>query len=143
MPVKFRNNNNSNDTWIDKLRKISDLRVVWNLSFITSDKKYNLNNSYVNYKQLVSKLEEVSKYSLIAFTNLPKSSGVEFLDPCNLKGKLAKITFPSNFGKLRDDVAMDKWFAMRFSSSSRIIGKRIDNIFYVFWIDPNHELYSG
>lgn len=140
---KNKDTNNSNYYWVDKLRQSSDLRIVWNLSFISQNTKYNLNNPNVNHKQMIEKLEKVSKYSLVAFTNLPKSNGVEFLDPNKVKGKLANMSSPADFGELRESAAINKWFAIRFSDCSRIIGKRIDNTFYVFWVDPNHDLYKG
>ena len=147
MSINFKEKNknkdakNSNISWLDKLRQSSDLRVVWNLSFITQNKKYNLNNPNVNHKKMITKLEEISKLSLVAFANLPRSSGVEFLDPNKVQGKLAKMSCPPSFGKLRETAAVNKWFSIRFSDCSRIIGKCIDNTFYVFWIDPNHDLY--
>ncbi|NUG38701.1 hypothetical protein GYT97_02265 [Lactobacillus mellis] len=147
MSINFKEKNknkdakNSNISWLDKLRQSSDLRVVWNLSFISQNKKYNLNNPNVNHKKMITKLEEISKHSLVAFANLPRSSGVEFLDPNRVQGKLANMNCPPSFGKLREAAAVNKWFSIRFSDCSRIIGKRIDNTFYVFWIDPNHDLY--
>ncbi len=140
---KYKNTKNNKNYLTDRLREKNDLRVVWNLSFISQNKKYNLNNPNVNHKKMITKLEEISKYNLVAFANLPRSSGVEFLDPNKVQGKLANMNCPPSFGKLREAAALNKWFSIRFSDCSRIIGKRIDNTFYVFWIDPSHELYSG
>ncbi|BDR59346.1 hypothetical protein [Xylocopilactobacillus apicola] len=129
--------------WVEELRQANDLRISWNFSFLFSESKYNFENNELDHRALVKKLVDINKRTLVGFLNLPAASGVEFLDPRKIKGKLANKPVPQEFLKKREDHAGKSFFSIRLSQKSRIIGKRIDNTFYIFGVDLNHELYKG
>jgi len=85
----------------------------------------------------------INSRTVVVFLNLPKSSGLEKIDQRQVNGKLKNKSAPTEFGALRDRLAGDKYCIIRFGSSSRMIGKMIDQTFYPFWIHLKHSLYQG
>lgn len=52
-------------------------------------------------------------------------------------------TSETSFG-LGEDIDADAWqFSLSQNEHGRIHGYFVGNIFYVVWLDPNHELFSG
>lgn len=133
----------SSGYWLDEVRATSDLRLVFNFSFLCSDDKYNLKNSDIDHRRLLARLEELSQRTWVALTILPKSSGIERVSKSNLSGRLKDMPDPKGFGDKRLKYATDKVAIIRLNGKARLIGKLIDQTFYLFWIDLNHELYKG
>lgn len=130
--------------WTEKLRAVSDLRLSFNLSFIANDDHYNLNNDSLNHQALMRKMEQLSNRTLVSMLNEPKKAGIENIPQKKLNGRIKDMPIPVGFGETRSKIATDKLAIARFNSQqSRLIGKLIDQTFYIFWIDCNHELYKG
>lgn len=50
----------------------------------------------------------------------------------------------TSFGILGEDVDKDAWqFQLSSNEHGRVHGYFVENVFYVVWLDPNHELYPG
>lgn len=49
-----------------------------------------------------------------------------------------------SFGILGEDVNKDAWqFQLSSNEHGRVHGYFIENVFYIVWLDPNHELYPA
>ena len=109
--------------------------LKFNFSFIT----FNEANKE-DTEQLLKRLMEISKEPYLVVANWDKSIGFE-----NVKVDISKEISP-NFedGNRRFD---GKYTIMRLYTNNnptpgRIIGKLINHIFYIFYIDPKGKLYN-
>ncbi|HOX41196.1 MAG TPA: hypothetical protein PK263_03305 [bacterium] len=49
-----------------------------------------------------------------------------------------------SFGILGEDVDADAWqFGLTVNQHGRVHGYFVENVFYVVWLDPKHELCPG
>lgn len=137
------------------LRKRNEpVYISFNFSFISENSSYNLtcNNCTADHKHhLIEQLLSLSSKDIVSLTaRTNKKHGLEKLDLKDLshKDKLKKLQLHKNFANSQRNVlAGTSFWIFRMCPNnnpypSRIIGKMIDNVFYVLFIDYNHELYS-
>lgn len=109
--------------------------LKFNFSFITFDESNKDDKA-----QLIKRIMEISREPYIVVASWGKEIGFE-----NVKVNISKQINP-NFedGNRRFD---GKYTIMRLYTNNnptpgRIIGKLINHIFYIFYIDPKGELYN-
>ena len=109
--------------------------LKFNFSFITFDESNKDDKA-----QLIKRIMEISKEPYIVVASWGREIGFE-----NVKVNISKQINP-NFedGNRRFD---GKYTIMRLYTNNnptpgRIIGKLINHIFYIFYIDPKGELYN-
>ncbi|MBP5808644.1 hypothetical protein [Lactiplantibacillus argentoratensis] len=144
MPLKKKNSSANPDLhWLRKIEQTSDKRMAWNFSFLSNEDGFNFSNEDLNTDFMLKRIAEINQRTFTAFLNLPRATGLEKIDPKKVHGKLKHKPSPSEFGEMREKLAGPKYCVIRLSQSGRIIGKMIDQTFYPFWIDLNHNLYEG
>lgn len=110
-----------------------------------------------NFKRLKEKdrkfqySSKESKYFCVLLDKLRSISGMNKVEMTitNSRGlRCHKIDFndPSvsenSFDILSEDVAEDAWqFQLTSNEHGRVHGYFVDNVFYVVWLDPEHDLY--
>ncbi|WEE36900.1 hypothetical protein [Lactiplantibacillus paraplantarum] len=144
MSLKKKNSSaNSDIHWLRKIEQTSDKRMAWNFSFLSNEDNFNFSNETLNTDLMLKRIAEINERTFTAFLNLPRTTGLEKIDPNKIQGKLKHKPSPSEFGETREKLSGKKFCVVRLSKSGRIIGKMIDQTFYPFWIDLNHSLYEG
>ena len=109
--------------------------LKFNFSFITFDESNKDDKA-----QLIKRIMEISKEPYIVVASWGKEIGFE-----NVKVNISKQINP-NFED-RNRRFDGKYTIMRLYTNNnptpgRIIGKLINHIFYIFYIDPKGELYN-
>lgn len=123
--------------------------IKFNFSFITSNNNYCFENDEFddNHKlTLISRMISLSKENLTTIYAYPKNIGIEMLP----KSRLREVSFNPRFNdaEYRKKEADGKFAVFRLYSNnnplpSRIIGKLINNVFYILYIDLKHQMYDG
>ncbi|PEL08195.1 hypothetical protein [Bacillus sp. AFS017336] len=135
-----------NGTLKEELEKFKPTHLKFNFSFITSNNNYSFKNqkfTLVHKAQLMDRIYALSDEEYTIIANRPKSIGFEFI-PIKTTVKYNEAFDQSGFRKR----ASHKYMVIRLYPNcnplpSRIIGKMVDKIFYVLYIDMNHSLYKG
>lgn len=128
--------------------------ITFNWSFLTNNNNYNILSSGLTDEQmrlLMNRIHDLSKLDLISITaNSSKRLGLEKIpyDKLGKTEKLKKLNMHADFiSSVRDGLAGKDYWVFRLCPNNnpyptRIIGKMIDDIFYVLFIDLHHELYA-
>lgn len=137
------------------LRKAKEkVFITFNFSFMTNNNKFNFHNEEFKEEHkhiLFHRLHELSKKDIVSLTaKTNKNYGLEKIDKKNLssKDKLKNMQIDTVFStSKRDDLSGDGYWIFRLCPNnnpfeSRIVGKMIDDTFYVMFIDINHDLYA-
>ncbi|MBO0423872.1 hypothetical protein [Enterococcus plantarum] len=137
------------------LRKAEEpIFITFNFSFLTDNSSYNLHCDSCTHDHrhhLIERLLNLSNKDLVSLTaKTNKNWGLEKLkkDDFGRNDKIKNLKISSKFeSSKRSDLAGDGYWIFRLCPNnnpfeSRIIGKMIDDIFYVMFIDYNHELYA-
>ncbi|MDU0070017.1 MULTISPECIES: hypothetical protein [Bacillus] len=123
--------------------------IKFNFSFLTTNNKYSFSNPDFKdeYKaQLLTRIVELSSEDYHVISSLPKNRGLEFITGESFS-KLVNFKPEFNNSDFRKK-ASDKYAVFRLYSNNnpipgRIIGKIVNKIFYVFFIDLKHKIYKG
>lgn len=137
------------------LRNASEpIYITFNFSFMTNNSTYNFDCeacSLDHKHHLIERIVSLSNKDIVSLTaKTSKNWGLEKIDFDKLgrTDKLKNIEIPRSFGiSKRNDLAGDSFWIFRLCPNnnpfpSRVIGKMIDNVFYVFFIDYHHDLYA-
>lgn len=126
--------------------------ITFNFSFLSSNSDYNLSSRNLtdNHKHLfLKRLMELSQKDMIELTaNTDKKLGLEKITKFNGRDKINSLSIHSEFtNSSRLDSAGSGYWIFRLCPNnnpypSRVIGKLIKDVFYVMYIDCNHDLYS-
>ncbi len=129
----------------DKIKKTivdENLPVYFNLKNLrNTEKKFDytsLESQYfIKFIERLKNIGSMSRKELINhWDGAVKCHRIEFNEP------LPKITEKSfGCGSENDENAFQ--FSISKNKWGRVHGYFIDNIFYIVWLDPNHELYPG
>ena len=135
-PTKIdRNSKIINPTPIDKEERIS-----FNFRRLNpKDTKFDWTCCEVNYfNTLIDRLRNLSNCTRKEMLHTFNQKSLRF-HPLNFKdGSLSEKTF----GVLSEDVDDDAWqFELTANKHGRVHGYFVENVFYVVWLDPKHELY--
>lgn len=137
------------------LRKAKEpIYITFNFSFITENSDYNLfcpKCSDAHKHHLLERLRSLSTKDIVSLTaKTSKNWGLEKINLSDFgkNDKIKSLKIHSSFlNSKRNELAGDSYWIFRLCPNnnpfpSRIIGKMIDNVFYIFYIDYNHELYA-
>lgn len=122
-----------------KERNVVAEKFTFNFSFITNKKDYDISHREPKVKKkLLDKLEFLSSHDIVAIMALPKEQGIEIMAEDDVD-----ISPNSDFiSSGRADKAQDGYYIFRLNQLGRVIGKVIENIFYITAIDTKFDLYK-
>lgn len=115
-------------------------RLAFNFSFLTEERKYNLNSKGINKNvtnALVKKLYFLSQKDLTTTLYLPKETGLERLD---IEMRFRQHSDFSKSGRELD--CWDGYWCFRLNKLGRVIGKITGTTFYVLCIDTSFDAYD-
>jgi hypothetical protein len=125
-----------------KVSKHADaIRLCFNFSFITHDRKYNFTGKYFDKKMRTALLQNVIKLSaedLVNVLNWDKQSGLERLPSGQVHFSVNQLFISS--GRFTNCMA-DYWI-FRLNRLGRVIGKLDGSIFYILCIDATFDTYD-
>ena len=110
--------------------------IVFNFAYITYDEEFNEEDK----KILIDRIREISSVTYLELMAWPKNKGFE-----EVRVRISK-EIPKNFEE--DIKEFDgKYSIMRLYKNNiptpgRIIGKLINKVFYIFYIDAKGKLYE-
>ncbi|MCT3362087.1 hypothetical protein LJ555_11630 [Lacticaseibacillus paracasei] len=124
-------------------------RLAFNFSFLTNDSHYSFENSHFDEtvsKKLFIRLHDLSVVVKSKAFLMDKKHGIEKYSPTK-KDDLYNKADHREFGKERRKMSGDDYFIFRLFPNNtpipcRVIGRIIDETFYVMFIDYEHELYA-
>lgn len=147
--LKLRSGSKKETISKEDISSFKPSHMKFNFSFMTTNNTFSFNNhefSNEHKAQLIQRIFELSSEDYIVIAGRNKKIGIEFIDKTNLKR-------PVEYGKKFDESdfrkkANEKFAVFRLYSNNnpipaRIIGKMVNKIFYVMFIDLNHEIYNG
>lgn len=120
-------------------RQVVAERFTFNFSFITNKKEYDISHREPRVKKkLLEKLEFLSSNDMVAIMALPREKGIEIMAENDVK-----ISPHTDFiGSGRADKSQDGYYIFRLNKLGRVVGKVIENIFYITAIDTKFDLYE-
>lgn len=117
-------------------------RFAFNFSFLTPDKKYNLDGKQVEKKtriKLLDKMYSLSQKDLVELLSRDdKYNGLEKIPENEIKN----LRIHPIFKKTRYDSCEDDFWVFQLSKQGRVIGKKYKNIFYIMSIDTKFNQYD-
>ena len=123
-----------------KKTKVPELPLVFSFKYFdNSDNKMCPYNFQKNYTQsLMQRLNTLSSWTVQEFTARQDKN------LRNHSHDWSKTTRPKGFAHLNEHLQNYKGWQFQISSNKhgRVHGFIIDNIFYVVWLDQDHQLYS-
>lgn len=135
------------------LRKAKqEVFITFNFSFLSQNSSYNLSNPELTpeHKHLLfEKICELSKMSMIVLTaKSKKTNGLEKIEKFGRDDRINGMKIHPKFVEsIRNELTNKGFWIFRLCSNNnpfptRIIGKMIDDVFYIMFIDIEHELYA-
>ncbi|AYM02129.1 hypothetical protein [Levilactobacillus yiduensis] len=116
-------------------------RLAFNLSFVTSNRKYNFSGKHFDKSiknKFVEKMIRLSNDDLVTILGWSKESGIE-----NLPDHIVKLAVNSEFvASGRAATCLTGMWIFRLAKSGRVIGKIKGTTFYVLAIDTTFDLYQ-
>lgn len=150
--IRLKKNSNEKIPKISLTTPKEPSYITFNFSFLTNTSKYNLTSNKPSNEQkniLLHRLVELSQKNLVELTaNTDKKLGLEKISRFNGKDKLNSLTLhPEFFSSSRHGSAGSGYWIFRLCPNNnplptRIIGKLINDTFYIMYIDWFHELYA-
>lgn len=146
---KIKGKQGTNKISFNDIQSFKPTHMKFNLSFVTTNNTFSFDNTKFTdvYKaQFLKRMFELSSEDYIVISGRNKSIGIEFIDEFSLKRPVeCKKGFYSSDHRKN---ASEKYAVFRLYSNNnpiaaRIIGKIVNKIFYVMFIDLEHELYDG
>lgn len=98
-------------------------------------------------KNSIRRMVFLSERELVLVLNYPKNKGFETINKDDFKRKDVKYDEKFDLVEYRRKESSGKYFIFRLYTNNnpkpaRIIGKLINNVFYVMYIDLEHEMYN-
>ena len=125
---------------------------TFNFRFLTTNSAYNHCCEKFNEEQhslLIKRLYELSQMDIVSLTaKTSKHHGLEKISKFSKRDKLSSMQLhPKFLQSKRINLAGNSFWIFRLCPNNnpyptRIIGKMVDDIFYIMFIDCNHELYA-
>lgn len=116
-------------------------KLMFNFSFITSQRKYNLDSKGITSKvkaKLVERLFFLSTEDFDALLGFSKEKGLECLDD-----NIVHYRINQDFIKTgRINYCLDGTWVFRLSNMGRVLGKISNKVFYVLCIDTSFDAYK-
>ncbi len=122
--------------------------IKFNFSFLTTNNKFSFDNKNFSDKDkiaLLNRMKELSEVNYIQLRGYSKNIGFEMLEPSSLT---KQIQYSSQFNDVDFRKDTDKYAVFRLYTNNnpkpaRIVGKLVNKVFYILFIDLNHEMYKG
>lgn len=127
-----------------KIKEHFEKRLVFNFSFLTTEKKYNLdpNSPKINDKirlKLLERIYQLSQSDFIDVLNMDRKIGLEKIPEKEMK----KFHLHPEFIRTkRTDKCDDQCWIFRLGNKGRVLGKMNDNLFYIVKIDTDFGSYK-
>lgn len=124
-----------------KMHRLSDIPddlIRFSFKYINFSEKYPLKENDDNYfKSLFNRLQSISHMKTIEFrTNKEKGLRAHKHDWPNTSD-------PGGFSHLNDKLKQaEAWQFQLSSAHGRVHGILVDDVFYIIWLGPHHNLYS-
>lgn len=137
--LKIRDQNITTEKVSLKERMVVSENFTFNFSFITNDKNYDIAHRESKVKvKLVERLVALSDVDKNAIMARPKEQGIEILSERDVN-----VTPHTDFiNSDRASKAQNGYYIFRLSKLGRVIGKVIENIFYIMEIDTKFDRYN-
>lgn len=124
--------------------------LKFNLSFITPNNRYCFDNQDFTAEhklQLLERIYFLSRDDLVRTLAYPKNIGLEFIGRTSFR-RYAAYNARFDDAEFRKKEGDSKYSVFRIYPNNtplpaRIIGKLINNVFYIMYIDLRHEMYEG
>lgn len=126
--------------------------LTFNFTFLSSNDEYNFKNPELSdeVRHLIfMRLCEISTIDIVELTaSTGKRRGLEKISTFSRKDKLSKLSLPTEFSNsARYNLAGQGFWIFRLCPNNnpyptRIIGKMINDIFFIMFIDLKHQLYA-
>jgi hypothetical protein len=133
----------------EDIKSFRPTHIKFNFSFLTTNNDFSFENPDFNEKHKAALLDRIymlSREELVKILNYKKNIGLEFIEEDSFK---RKVSYHEQFDKIEfrksgtDKFAVFRLYPNNNPIPARVIGKLVKNIFYVMFIDLNHELYDG
>lgn len=111
--------------------------LKFNFSFISYDK----NITKTIKSDLYDRIQELSAEPYLVVANYDKKIGFEF-ENLKITKKLPQKIYDNETRKIDEKYAIFRLYPNNNPSVVRIIGKFVDKIFYIIFIDVNGKLYK-
>lgn len=117
-------------------------RFAFNLSFLTPDKKYNLEGKQVEKKhrlKLLNKIYSLSQRDIVELVSHDdKRNGLEQIP----ESEMRDLRIDPVFKRTRYNSCEENYWVFRLSNQGRVIGKKYKKIFYIMSIDTKFKQYN-
>lgn len=131
----------------------NDKRLSFNFSFLTKTKKYNFESGNCKddmFILLLNRIQELSESTFNYVMALDRAHGIEgiALDSISSKEKIRSLDIREEFKtSKRYRLSGKKIWIMRLCPNNnpyetRLIGRLIDQTFYLMFLDYKHDLYK-
>lgn len=121
-------------------KQIPDDLIRFSFKYTDFSDKYPLKNNDSGYfKSFFDRLRSLSQMKVSEFrTNRDKSLRAHTHD-------WSRTLEPEGFKHLNEQMRQcEPWqFQLSANQHGRVHGILLDEVFYIIWLDPNHELYPG
>lgn len=111
--------------------------IIFNFSFIT----YMDGFEGIHRENFIKRIIEISKEPYLVVANWPKEIGFEYVE-VNISKQIDPKFYESENRVFDGKYTIFRLYPNNNPLKSRIIGKMINKIFYVFFIDINGDLYK-
>ena len=155
--VKLKEKNKNNEPKITNiaLRNAEQpVYITFNFSFLTTNSSYNMTNKDLtneHQQHFINRIIELSNKEIVSLTaRTDKKWGLEKISKTSFgrQDKIKNMSIHDKFdSSVRKELSGDNFWIFRLCPNNnpyetRIIGKMIDDIFYVMFFDINHDLYA-
>lgn len=147
--IKFKQKDNNKISKND-IKNNKPTHLKFNYSFITNNNRYSYKNEEFNGDHklnFLNRIFQLSEKELIEIMAYSKNIGLEFIEKKDFKKDIEynKKFEDVEYRKKETDgkYAIFRLYPNNNPLPSRIIGKLINNVFYIMYLDLKHELYKG
>lgn len=124
------------------IKKFQPNRFAFNFSFLTPDRKYNLNRRSKTVTKrvrlkLIDRIYQLSQNDIVTILNYDRKQGLERIPESAVKLSI----HPGFISSHRYDNCEDDYWVFRLGNVGRVIGKKNNNIFYLMSIDASFDQY--
>lgn len=138
--MKYKQSGLNSEEKIQLRNNYKPKKLAFNFSFLTRNKKYNFKTiDKATKAKIVDKIEYLSSEDFFVISSTwPKEKGIEKLD----ENEISISMNPDFFDGKREKFCDDYFWVFRLSKKGRVIGKLLNNVFYVVGIDTTFDSYK-
>jgi hypothetical protein len=147
--LKLRSGSNKEKISRNEIESFKPTHMKFNFSFMTTNNAFSFENSDflpVHQAQLLKRVYELSQEDYVVISGRNKKIGLEFIEKSsfNRPVEYSKKFDESDFRKKANDkFAVFRLYTNNNPIPARIIGKIVNKIFYIMFIDLSHDIYDG